>query len=155
MSKSLSRSDGRFPEDSHKNCKKTAKMTRLRRCQKKALSSLLEHEILPARVLRARIVVSILVGVHVHVVVALSQGISMCTLRLWSKLPRRRSVFKISTILFVCWRRHRHVLFSPSNLPMTLLHLACLVQLPCEELFQLLQSSLGPQELSHHPDDLS
>ena len=105
---------------------------------------LLDHG---ARVLLARIVVGILVGVHVHIVVALSQGIRMSTLRLWSKWPRRRSSFQMSTICFVCCRRLRLVRFSPSSLPMTLLPLACLVQLPCEEPFLLLQSSSGPLEL--------
>ena len=100
-----------------------------------------------ARVLHARIVVGILVGVHVHIVVVLSQGIRMSTLRLWSKWPRRRSFFQMWTIRFVCWRRLRLVRFSPSSLPMTLLPLACLVQLPCEEPFLLLQSSPGPLEL--------
>ena len=108
-----------------------------------------------ARVLHARIVVGILVGVHVHIVVVLSQGISIFTLRLWSKWPWRRSFFLMSRILFVCLRRLQLFLFSPCNLPMTFLPLACLVQLPCEEPFQLLQSSLRPQELAYHPNDQS
>ena len=103
-----------------------------------------------ARFLHARIVVGILVGVHVHIVVVLSQGIRMSTLRLWSKWPRRRSFFQMSTIRFVCWRRLRLVRFSPSSLPMTLLPVACLVQLPCEEPFLLLQSSSGLLELPCH-----
>ena len=97
-----------------------------------------------ACVLLVCIVVGILVGVHVHIVVVLSQGIRMSTLRLWSKWPWRRSFFQMSTIRFVCWRRLRLVHFNPSSLPMTLLPLACLVQLPCEEPFLLLQSSSGP-----------
>ena len=102
-----------------------------------------------ACVLHARIVVGILVGVHVHIVVVLSQGIRMSTLRLWSRWPQRRSFFQMSTIRFVCWRRLRLVRFSPSSLPMTLLPLAGLVQLPCEEPFLLLQSSSGPLELPY------
>ena len=108
-----------------------------------------------ACVLHARIVVGILVGVHVHIVVVLSPSISIFTLRLWSKWPWRRSFFLMSTILFVCWRRLQLFLFSPSTLPMTFSPLACLVQLPCEEPFQLLQSSSRPQELAYHPKDQS
>ena len=80
-----------------------------------------------ARVLHARIVVGNPVGVHVHILVVLSQGICIFTLRFSSKLPGRRSFFQMSSVLFVCWRRLRLVLFSPSDLPLTLLPLACLV----------------------------
>ena len=60
-----------------------------------------------------------------------------------------------SSRFLVCWRRLRLVPCSTSSVPMTLLPLACLVHLPCEEPFQLFQSSSRPQEFPYHPNDQS
>ena len=131
-------------------------MTRLKRCQKKALSSLLEHEILPARVLRARIVVSILVGGpcprrrrpfsgHQHVHPSALVQVAPATQRLQEfdypfRLLETASAYSLQPIeppddLITCG------LSRPAGL--------------AKSHSSLLQSSLGPQELSHHPDDLS
>ena len=128
MSKRHSRSDGLSPEESHKTEKKTVKKKEGKVYETRPCRPFMAHETLPlapqassqgsdahhdslllvgneARVLHARIVVGILVEVNVHIVVVLSQGISIFTFRFSSKWIRRRSFFQMSTVLFVCWRR--------------------------------------------------